>query len=228
VTTADSPGFVVNRILAPYLREAIVLVEQGVPLEDIEKTMTSFGMPMGPLALLDEVGLDIAGEVIKVIHAALGARMTPPAILATIEGLKIVGKKGGKGIYLYGADGKRVFDKKTKSYVFNPDVLAAVKASRNPKTRGEIQDRLVLAMVNEAARCLEEGVVSDPSQLDLAMIFGTGFPPFVGGVLRYADQTGTPVVCQKLEFLSKVAGDNYHPARLLSTLAADGGSFYRS
>ncbi len=226
VVTGDAPGFVVNRILAPYMREAIVMMEAGVPLEDIEKAATSYGLPMGPLALLDEVGLDIAGHVIHTLHGALGERLSPPAILKVIEEKKLLGKKGGKGIYLYDAEGKRLFDKKTKKYVFNPDVVAAITAPKSPKLKGEIIDRLILPMVNEAAMCLQEGVVNEPSQLDLAMIFGTGFPPFEGGVLRYADTLGTKTVHQKLSYLSQVAGANYAPCQLLKDKAAKGDKFY--
>lgn len=239
VLTADAPGFVVNRILAPYLREAILLMQEGVPLEDIEKAIKDFGMPMGPLELLDEVGLDIAEKVIHVLHDSLGDRMTPPTIMEGINALKIVGRKGGKGIYVYDAPGGRRKSyiekvgkgwrkKKIKKYVFNPDVVAAIKAPRNPKSAGEIRDRLVLAMVNEAARVMEEGIVSLPSELDLAMIFGTGFPPFTGGVLRYADQQGLANVAQKLTFLSQVSGENYTPAALLREKAAKGGTFYQN
>jgi 3-hydroxyacyl-CoA dehydrogenase / enoyl-CoA hydratase / 3-hydroxybutyryl-CoA epimerase len=218
VTTGDAPGFVVNRILAPYLREAIVLLQEGVPPEDIDKAMTSFGMPMGPLALMDEVGLDIGEKVIHVLHAALGERMAPPAIMKTVADKKLLGKKGGKGLYLYDEAGKRAG--------FNPEITAAIKVEPKPKLKGEIQDRLVLIMVNEAARCLEEGVISDPSQLDLAMVFGTGFAPFYGGVLRYADQVGTRVIRQKLEYLSKVAGQSYEPCQLLIEKAQRGENFY--
>jgi 3-hydroxyacyl-CoA dehydrogenase / enoyl-CoA hydratase / 3-hydroxybutyryl-CoA epimerase len=239
VTTSDAPGFVVNRILAPYLREAILLMQEGVPLEDIEKAMKDFGMPMGPLELLDEVGLDISEKVIHVLHEALGDRMSPPAIMEAINALKIVGRKGGKGIYVYDAAGGRRKSyiekvgkgwrkKKIKKYVFNPDVVAAIKAPRNPKTAGEIRDRLVLAMVNEAARVMEEHIVSDPSQLDLAMIYGTGFPPFTGGLLRYADQTGLKNAAQKLTFLSQVSGANYAPANLLTEKASKGSTFYQN
>lgn len=227
VVTEDAPGFVVNRILAPYMLEAIRLFEDGVPPEDIEKAMKTFGMPMGPLELLDEVGLDIAAHVVNTMHGALGERMAPPAVLETLKGMKLLGRKGGKGIYLFDkAGGSKIKDKKTKKYVFNPEVLAAIKAPRSPKTMGEIQDRLVLAMVNEAARVMEEGVVSEPSQLDLAMLFGTGFPPYRGGVLRYADQQGLPDVAQKLTWLSKVASGNYAPAALVSAKAAAGRKFY--
>src|SRR5277367_3621973 len=148
---------------------------------------------------MDEVGLDICAHVVDTMHGAFGERLAPPTILADIKAKNLLGKKGGKGIYLWDAPGgKKVFDKKTKKYVFNPEVLAAVTAPKSPKQMTEIQDRLVLAMVNEAARCMEEGIVAEPSQLDLAMIFGTGFPPFRGGVLRYADSEGINNVHQKL------------------------------
>jgi 3-hydroxyacyl-CoA dehydrogenase/enoyl-CoA hydratase/3-hydroxybutyryl-CoA epimerase len=227
VTTGDAPGFVVNRILAPYMLEAIRLLENGTPPQDIEKAMTTFGMPMGPLALLDEVGLDIAAHVVDTLYGALGERMAPPAILADIKKLKLLGKKGGKGIYLYDANGKRVFDKKTKSYVFNPEVLACVKGSKAPKQKGEVQDRLVYAMISEAARCLEEGVVTEASQVDFAMVFGTGFAPFTGGPLRYADSQGIRIVQQKLQHLQAAAGENYRPAGSLAEKAMRGESFYR-
>jgi 3-hydroxyacyl-CoA dehydrogenase/enoyl-CoA hydratase/3-hydroxybutyryl-CoA epimerase len=216
VTVGDSPGFVVNRVLAPYLTESIKLMEQGVPLEDIEKAMTSFGMPMGPFELLDHVGLDICGHVTRALAAQIGPRLAAPPIMAKLEALKLLGKKGGRGFYLYD-DGKKAG--------FNPDVLATVTAPRMPKTRGEIQDRLVLTMVNEAILCLQEGVIEDPAQLDLAMIMGTGFPPYLGGLLRYADSVGTRVVLQKLEWLSKVSGENYRPADLLVATAAAGKPF---
>jgi 3-hydroxyacyl-CoA dehydrogenase/enoyl-CoA hydratase/3-hydroxybutyryl-CoA epimerase len=219
VVTGDAPGFVVNRILAPYLREAVVLLEEGVPAEDIDKAMTSFGMPMGPLALMDEVGLDIGEKVIHVLHDALGERMAPPAILGVVAEKKLLGKKGGKGLYLYDENGKRAG--------INPEITEAVKAEPRTKLKGEIQDRLALIMVNEAARCLEEGIITEPSQLDLAMVFGTGFAPFYGGVLRFADQVGTRVVFQKLDYLSRVAGASYKPCALLTKLAQSGASFYK-
>ncbi|MBY0359110.1 MAG: enoyl-CoA hydratase/isomerase family protein [Candidatus Obscuribacterales bacterium] len=217
VVTADSPGFVVNRILAPYLREAAVLMEEGVPVEDIDKAMKSFGMPMGPFLLLDEIGLDIATKVIHVMHAALGERFSEPEILTQIKNLKLLGKKGGKGVYLY--------DEKEKPAGINPDVQACVKKQAK-KQQGEIRDRLVLLMVNEAARCLEEGIVKDPSQLDLAMIFGTGFPPFEGGILRYADSVGIKIIVQKLSLLAQVQGFRYEPCSLLQTMDEQKLSFY--
>jgi len=219
VTVGDSPGFVVNRVLAPYLTESIKLMEQGVPLEDIEQAMKSFGMPMGPFELLDHVGLDICGHVTRALAAQIGERLAAPAIMTKLEALKLLGKKGGKGFYLYDAAGKKTG--------FNPDVLATVTAAKTTKTKAEIQDRLVLAMVNEAVLSLEEGVIEDPAQLDLALIMGTGFPPYLGGLLRYADSVGTRVVLQKLDWLAKVSGDNYRPAKLLKQTAAAGQAFRR-
>lgn len=238
VLTNDAPGFVVNRILAPYMLEAVRLADDGVPMADIDKAMKDFGMPMGPFELLDEVGLDIAAHVVNTMHGAFGARFAPPHILSVIRDLKILGKKGKKGIYLYGDDGNRLFTvektrkglktKTVKHYTFNPDVLNAITAPRKPKTAGEIQDRLVLAMVNEAARIIQDGVVDDPAQLDLAMIFGTGFPPYRGGVLRYADDTGVQICAQNLTWISIISGENYVPCQLLVEKAAAGEKFYLS
>lgn len=218
VITNDAPGFVVNRILAPYLREAAVLAEEGVPIPDIDRAMKNFGMPMGPMVLLDEIGLDIAAKVIHVMHDALGERMAPPPLMSKLEGLKLLGKKGGKGIYTY--------NEKGKPDEVNPEVQALIGESNNKKTHGEVQDRLVLLMLNEAARCLEEKVVEDPSQLDLAMIFGTGFAPFTGGILKYADQEGIRTVYDKLEYLSRVQGERYKPCALLKQMAEGRTSFY--
>ena len=219
VVTRDAPGFVVNRLLAPYLREAAVLAEEGVAIEDIDKAMKSFGMPMGPFALLDEVGLDISAKVIHVLHAALGDRLTEPPLLTKIEGLKILGKKGGKGVYLY--------NEKGKPDGVNPDVQALITADKKKKLPGEIQDRLVLLMLNEAARCLEEKVVDEPAQLDLALIFGTGFPPFLGGILRYSDSVGITIVRDKLEFLSRAVSQNYKPCPLIEAMAQQRTTFYK-
>lgn len=218
VLTNDAPGFVVNRILAPYLREAAVLAEEGVPIPDIDKAMKNFGMPMGPMVLLDEIGLDIAAKVIHVMNAALGERMAPPPFMSKIETLQLLGKKGGKGIYTY--------NEKGKPDEVNPDVQALIGESNNKKLAGDIQDRLVLLMVNEAVRCLEEKVVEDPAQLDLGMIFGTGFAPFTGGPLKYTDQEGVRMVYDKLEYLSRVHGERYKPCALLKQMAESRGSFY--
>jgi 3-hydroxyacyl-CoA dehydrogenase/enoyl-CoA hydratase/3-hydroxybutyryl-CoA epimerase len=155
------------------------------------------------------------------MNDALGARMAPPPLMSQIEGLKLLGKKGGKGIYLY--------DEKTKKPAgVNPEIQALIKATERKKQPSEIQDRLVLLMLNEAARCLEEHVVDDPAHLDLAMIFGTGFPPFLGGILKYADAEGIEVVYKKLDYLSRVAGERYAPCELLKKMYEERRTFYRT
>jgi 3-hydroxyacyl-CoA dehydrogenase/enoyl-CoA hydratase/3-hydroxybutyryl-CoA epimerase len=232
VLTNDAPGFVVNRILTPYMREAMVLAEAGVPIPDIEKAALNFGMLMGPFTLLDEVGLDIAGHVIETLHGAFGDRLSPPPILSVVKEKKLLGRKGGKGIYLYDEKNDRRFvmeggrfSKKKKRYLLNPEITDAIKAPVNRKTEGEIQDRLFLAMVAEAALAVQENVIEDPAQLDFAMIYGTGFPPFIGGPLAYADAMGTSLAYQKLLYLSKVHGDNYKPCDLLKEKGATGKPF---
>ncbi len=219
VITADAPGFVVNRILVPYLREALVLLEQGVSPESVERAATAFGMPMGPFTLLDEIGLDIGVKVTHVLHEALGERLVPPPLMAKLETLKLLGKKGGKGFYLY-EEGKRT--------EFNPNVLSLIEAPANKKQMGEIQDRLFLIMFNEATRCLQEGVIKEPGLLDLALIYGIGFPPYRGGILRYADHVGLKIIHQKLAFLSQVDGENYVPTDILLEKVANNTNFYHS
>lgn len=227
VRTNDAPCFVVNRILVPYMREAIIMAQEGVPIEDIEKVAKRFGMKMGPFSLLDAVGLDIAGHVLDTMYGAFGDRMSAPAILDDLKTLELLGQKGGRGFYLYDADGKKVSVKegkmfrKKKRYVLNPDVIGAIAnhSGRNKKTESEIADRLFMVMVAEAARALEEGVIEDPRQLDIAMIFGTGFPPHTGGLMKWADSIGTSLVCQKLEWLSNVCGPNFAPCDLLKRKA---------
>jgi 3-hydroxyacyl-CoA dehydrogenase/enoyl-CoA hydratase/3-hydroxybutyryl-CoA epimerase len=218
IVATDSPGFIVNRILAPYLREAVVLLEQGVAAEDIDKAIKSFGMPMGPITLLDEIGLDVAGKVMESMSQAFGERQGPLALFKVLKEQKLLGKKAKKGFFLY--------DEKGKRQELNPDIAQAIKAEPIKKSAGEIQDRLMLLMINEATMCLEEKVASSPAQLDLAMIFGTGFPPYRGGLLHYADKLSTPVVVEKMNWIATVQGQRYVPCKLLAELAQSRKSFY--
>jgi 3-hydroxyacyl-CoA dehydrogenase/enoyl-CoA hydratase/3-hydroxybutyryl-CoA epimerase len=173
---------------------------------------------MGPLALMDEVGLDICANVVAEMKAAVGDRMTPGPLLAYLKANKILGKKSGKGFYLYDENGKRKG--------LNPDVLAQLPKEQLKKKPEEIQDRIVLAMVNEAALCMEEGVSANADDVNLAMILGTGWAPFRGGPLRYADSLGARTLLQKLELLYQATGnDNFKPAKLIREMAAAGTSF---
>lgn len=214
----DSAGFVVNRILAPYMYEAVKLLEEGVPAEDIEKAMTKFGMPMGPFVLMDEVGLDICANVVKVMNGKLGDRVKPTQLLEFVVKNKILGKKTSKGMYVYNDAGKPAG--------FNPEITAQVNKAPVKMKLEQIQDRMVLAMVNEAALCISESVADEADDVNVAMILGTGWAPFHGGPLRYVDRVGARVLLQKLETLHQATGDdNYKPADLIRKLASSGERF---
>jgi 3-hydroxyacyl-CoA dehydrogenase/enoyl-CoA hydratase/3-hydroxybutyryl-CoA epimerase len=220
VPSADRPLFIVNRVLIPYARETAMLLEEGAPAADVEEAMTRFGMRMGPLELMDVVGLDICAKVMHSAHEAYGDRLSPPRLLAYIEQQKLLGMKGKKGIYLWDEN-----DKKTG---INPEMAAVLGVKQKIKMeRSAIQERLALIMIAEAARVIEEKVVDEPWQVDLAMIMGTGYPADRGGPLRYADTLGIGNVVQKLTWLSKVYGENYKPCDLLIRMAQNGETFYK-
>ena len=217
VVVRDAPGFVVNRLLMPYLREAMHLVDDGYAVRDVDAAMRRFGMPMGPFEVLDEVGLDVAQKVAVVLSAAFPDRMSAAAALDRLLEAKRLGRKNGLGFYRYRA-GRREPE---------PRISGLLGLTRKPRAAvGEVlAERMVLAMVNEGARCLEDGVVEDANGLDLAMIFGAGFPPFRGGPMRYADAVGLRTVEARLTALRAEKGERYAPARLLVQLAGSGATF---
>jgi 3-hydroxyacyl-CoA dehydrogenase/enoyl-CoA hydratase/3-hydroxybutyryl-CoA epimerase len=220
VVVADGPGFLVNRILFPYMDEAVRLVLGGVPGEVVDREAVQFGMPMGPLELLDQVGVDIAADVAKTF-AALATDVGPtPARFAEMVKDGASGKKAGRGFYEY-RDGKRG----------HPTRWAKAEGPQQPRHHeaGElstIQKRLVYPMINEAAKCLEAGVVAEAWMLDLAMVLGTGFAPFRGGPLHTADALGVGRVVREMEELRASAGERFEPAPMLRALAAGGRGFY--
>ncbi len=217
VVVADAPGFVVNRILMPYLSEAMVLLEEGYTLTGIDGAMRRFGMPMGPFEVLDEVGLDVAHKVGGVLSQAFPGRMPATTSLEKLIGAGRLGRKNGLGFYRH-AGKKRRLDPGVRG-------LLGLTRDRSGASRDAITERMVLAMINEAARCLEEKVVADAGAIDLAMIFGAGFPPFRGGVLRHADTLGLAKVETRLIALRAEKGERFAPSALLSRLAAEGGTF---
>jgi 3-hydroxyacyl-CoA dehydrogenase/enoyl-CoA hydratase/3-hydroxybutyryl-CoA epimerase len=219
VVVKDSPGFLVNRVLAPYLSEAVRLVKEGCRIEDVDRVMTNFGMPVGPLALLDDVGLDVAAKAGEVLQAAFPDRLKAAGDEA-IAAAGRLGRKSGGGLYDY-RGGKRVAPS-PRAY----EILGVQPGKIPPVSEDEIESRLVFSMVNEAALCLAEGVVSAPSKLDLAMLFGTGFPPFRGGLLRYADSVGLSRVLAALEDLASRRGTRFLPASLLRDMARSGARFH--
>ncbi|MBI1797618.1 MAG: enoyl-CoA hydratase/isomerase family protein [Candidatus Eisenbacteria bacterium] len=217
VVVADSPGFVVNRILMPYLGEAIAMLGEGYAIADVDLAMRRFGMPMGPFEVLDEVGLDVALKVAGVLGRAFPDRMPPATALETLVAAGRLGRKTGAGFYRHRGGRRRP----------DPALRSLLRLERGRRVPGgdTLAERMVLAMINESARCLEEKVVADAGAIDLAMVFGAGFPPFRGGVLRHADSIGLARVEARLIALKAEKGERFTPAALLSRLAASGGTF---
>jgi 3-hydroxyacyl-CoA dehydrogenase/enoyl-CoA hydratase/3-hydroxybutyryl-CoA epimerase len=236
---ADHAGFVVNAILGPGLQQVFKLIAMGVSPIDIDKAITAFGMP-GPCQVIDLVGIDICLEVLKTLETAYGERLAVPELLSWIEEHNnslsqgdepILGQKSGAGIFLYDSDGKRLFDQKAKRYAINPQILAWVSEiapeAKPPRISAKhIQDRLVMAMVAEAIRCLERGAIADPAMLDLIYVLSTGFAPGTGGPLHYADSQGLLTVMRRLEILEQGLGENYAVPDLLRNMVEQGQMFF--
>jgi 3-hydroxyacyl-CoA dehydrogenase/enoyl-CoA hydratase/3-hydroxybutyryl-CoA epimerase len=220
ILVKDTPGFLVNRLLMFYSTEALWLLDEGYRMEDLDRAMTDWGMPVGPITLQDEVGIDVATKVAHILCDAFGDRLPVPAWLDKVPQSGRLGTKNGKGFYLYE-------DKERKGP--DPGVYALLGLHpevENPDP-GAIADRMVLPMVNEAARCLEEEVVKSASDLDLSLIFGTGFPPFRGGLCRWADQEGLGQVLVTLERLESAVSDRFRPSDALRATAEAGGFYAR-
>jgi 3-hydroxyacyl-CoA dehydrogenase/enoyl-CoA hydratase/3-hydroxybutyryl-CoA epimerase len=220
IVVNDAPGFYVNRILSPYIVEAGRLLDSGAPVDTIDEALVRFGFPVGPITLLDEVGLDIAGKSGAVFYEAFGERMAPAHSLRKVVEAGRLGRKGGSGFYEYDAEGKkqgvdRSVYRLYGSGVMRPDVSLA-----------EIETRCVLAMINEAVRCLEEGIIASPRDGDVGAVFGIGFPPFRGGPFRYIDALGADRVVKELEELHGRFTPRFAPAELLVAMARRGDRFY--
>jgi 3-hydroxyacyl-CoA dehydrogenase/enoyl-CoA hydratase/3-hydroxybutyryl-CoA epimerase len=221
VVVKDGPGFLVNRVLTPYLNEAGYLLEEGASIAEVDEALLEFGMPMGPFRLLDEVGLDIARHAGATMHEAFGERLAPSAALQALEATERLGRKNEKGFYVY-EDGR---DKHPDPAIYE-ELETVVGSERKSLPDREIVDRCVLPMVNEAARILDEGIAQSPGDVDLAMITGTGFPPFRGGLLRWADDVGLPTVLARLESFERELGARFEPAALLRRKVEAGEGFY--
>lgn len=224
VVVGGCAGFLVNRILVPYLVESAWMMEEGAEPKRIDDLLVRFGMPMGPLALVDEVGIDVGYTVARTLEDAYGQRMKVPSALGAIaEGGELLGKKNGRGIYLY-RNGHSKPNPAVRTLTEQARITEHV--ARHDLRDEDIVDRAILLMVNEAARCLDERIVNDPEALDLAMVFGTGFAPFRGGLLRYADERGIANVRDRLNELATVYGERFAPAPLIERLAATKSRFY--
>jgi 3-hydroxyacyl-CoA dehydrogenase/enoyl-CoA hydratase/3-hydroxybutyryl-CoA epimerase len=217
VVCKDSPGFWVNRILMPYLSEAGRLLSEGTPIDQLDKVILKVGFPVGPAALLDEVGLVVAQKAGKVMYEAMGARLEPSPLLSTMLADQRHGRKNGRGFYHYHDGHKTGVDDSVY------DLLGVRPAARDPK---EIEERCLYAMLNEAAVAYAEGVVRSPRDGDMASIFGIGFPPFRGGPLRLIDDLGQAKVVETLERLAAKHGTRFAPAEALVRMAREGKKYY--
>lgn len=217
IVVRDGTGFYTSRILAPYLNEAAHLLTEGVAIADIDRELVDFGFPVGPLGLLDEIGIDVGYKVSRILGDAFGARMQPPAGLQTLVEQGALGKKAGRGFFVYDRRSRRA----------NADIygLLGVEPAKEPGTI-PIAERCVLQMVNEAARCLESGILRSARDGDIGAVFGLGFPPFLGGPFRYADALGARHLVRRLEHFANIHGERFRPAEILRRLAARDESFY--
>jgi 3-hydroxyacyl-CoA dehydrogenase/enoyl-CoA hydratase/3-hydroxybutyryl-CoA epimerase len=219
IVVNDGPGFYTSRILAPYVNEAAFIFNDGAAVEDIDRALVEFGFPVGPMQLLDEVGIDVGSKVAHVLHEAFGARLAPPAGFEKLVEAGRLGRKSKKGFYLYG-------DGKTKEVDRSVYDLTPQGYKRTSPPPAEIAERCVLQMVNEAAHCLGEGILRSPRDGDVGAVFGLGWPPFRGGPFRYADTLGPAHVVERLRLYQNRYGARFAPAPALLQLAQSGGKFY--
>ncbi len=218
IVIRDGPGFYTSRILAPYLNEATWLLTEGISIEAVDRALVDFGYPVGPLALLDDVGIDVGYKVSRILGDAFGTRMQPPAELQRLVEEGYLGAKSERGFYLHGGRSRR----RVNHAIYD---LLDVNASTTTEAV-VIAERCVLQMVNEAARCLESGILRSARDGDVGAVFGLGFPPFFGGPFRYADTLGVRKLVERLEYFAGLHGERYVPAKILYELAARDASFY--
>ncbi|WP_413574624.1 3-hydroxyacyl-CoA dehydrogenase NAD-binding domain-containing protein [Bdellovibrio sp. HCB290] len=224
VVVKDGPGFLVNRLLLPYMAEAAWLMQEGMSIEVVDKAyVKEFGMPMGPFELMDEVGLDVCIKVLKIFKKAFGERIEMAPCMEALEKSGRLGRKNGKGFYTYQADGKRGDVDQT---VYG---ALGLGTPSNPHQTKECIERGVFAMVNECSLALiEDHIVELPHEVDLGMIMGTGFPPFRGGLLKYADSIGSQYVADQLAmYASSRNAKRLKPATPLSNMAKSNAKFYK-
>ena len=219
IVVQDRPGFFVNRILAPYINEAGRLLTEGVPIDQVDAAMTRWGFPVGPITLLDEVGLDVAARAGRVMHQAFGERLHGSLDLDALVADRRLGRKNGRGFFLYRGGKKAESD---------PTVYAVLGVTPGGPAADDapVAERLAFAMLNEAARALEEGVIAQPRDGDIGALFGIGFPPFRGGPFRTLDAVGARAAVDTLARLAATHGDRFAPAASLIAQAERGGRFY--
>ncbi|HVS13635.1 MAG TPA: 3-hydroxyacyl-CoA dehydrogenase NAD-binding domain-containing protein [Thermoanaerobaculia bacterium] len=225
IVVADGPGFFTSRILAPLLNEAAHVVAEGAArIEEVDRAMEGLGFPVGPLRLLDEVGIDVAGEIANVLHQAFGERMTPSPLLARLleDGRK--GRKNGRGVFRYEGEPGDLQRAGVDGDVYR---LAGVeRAAKGTADLDAVAERLLLAMINEAAHCWDDRIVRSARDADVGAVFGLGYPPHLGGPLRTVDARGAAAVVRALEALERQHGRRFAPAAALRDRAESGTPFH--
>src|SRR5438874_4018839 len=239
VIVRDSPGFLVNRVLFPYLLEAVELFENGVNAQEIDEALLEWGMPMGPLRLIDEIGVDITVDIANTLEKVYGKRDRAPKILREMQSAKMLGRKSGGGFYKYEGKSQTPNAEIEKWRGANSVIPSEVEGSRDESLKvtrrdsstalrsgpDDVANRLMFLMVNEAARCLDENVVASPEDADYGMILGTGFPAWRGGPLRFAESFGIKKLIEEMEKLART-NEKYVPCTLLRKHAQNGTKFY--
>jgi 3-hydroxyacyl-CoA dehydrogenase/enoyl-CoA hydratase/3-hydroxybutyryl-CoA epimerase len=229
IVVHDGVGFYTSRILGPLMNEAAFLLGEGVAIEEIDAALVDFGFPVGPITLLDEVGIDVAEKVGHIVHEHFGDRMRPPPGFEKLLAEGRLGRKNGRGFYLYGGEGgdgakksKKKGSKKVDEAIY--ETLGITPGKSVP--RDEIAQRCALQMVNEASLCFGEGILRSARDGDIGAVFGLGFPPFRGGPFRYVDTVGAREIVRRLERFRDRLGNRFAPAPVLVELARSGGTFH--
>jgi 3-hydroxyacyl-CoA dehydrogenase/enoyl-CoA hydratase/3-hydroxybutyryl-CoA epimerase len=220
VVVRDSPGFFTTRVLAPYLAEAALIVGEGTAIEHVDAALVDWGFPMGPLQLFDEIGLDVSAGVAQMLHAAFPERLTPPSVISRLVANDRLGRAHGRGFFRY--DAGPAARRSTDPAVYS--IIGVSPRGRLPVE--EIQMRCALALINEAVRCVGEGIVRSARDADIAAILGLGFPRFRGGPLRYLDAIGAAETLRRIQGFADRYGERWRPAPLLVHMARKGDRFY--
>ena len=221
IVVKDKAGFYINRILAPYMNEAAMLLLSGEPIDKIDKALVNFGFPVGPMQLLDEVGIDIGAKIGPILQAELGQRFAGPQAFEKLLNDGRLGKKSNKGFYLYGKKANKNIKQVDESIYTLLAIKPVGKLSDNAITQ-----RCVYMMLNEAARCLDEGIIRNARDGDVGTIFGIGFPPFLGGPFRYIDTVGAKSIVAQLTQWASEHGQRYEPCDALIKMAEQDQRYY--
>lgn len=220
IVVQDGAGFYVNRILALYMNEAAQLLLEGQSVEHLDKALVKFGFPVGPITLLDEVGIDVGAKISPILEKELGERFKAPAAFDKLLGDDRKGRKNGKGFYQYGASSKKA--KAVDESVYG---VLGIKPGTNKDAKA-VAERCVVQMLNEAVRCLEDGIIASPRDGDIGAIFGIGFPPFLGGPFHYIDTLGAANLVRILEGYQSQLGSRFEPCERLKTMAQENAHFF--